>query len=351
MITIALRDMQWRARRLAIGVLATALVFAMTLLLGAVHDSFLDETDRTVALIGADRWVVSEGVAGPFTTNSPMPTNLAERVAATPGVTAVSAVAIFRHVVLGVQPHGYTDVNVIAYEPGSFVRPAPVAGRAPAGPGEAVVDESLGAPVGRTLTIAGHPLLVVGLVHGVTYNGGTPTVLIPLVAGQAIAFDGRPLASALVATGAPKALPAGLVAMTPTEVRDDLRRPLQVATRSLGILSVLLWFVAAGIVGFICYLAGLDRVHDVAVFKAVGVSTWRLAIGLLIMGVTVALVSALVAVVLAVALVPAFPLTISLGLGSCLLLVLVALVIGSLASAAGMLRVVRTDPVLALSRA
>ena len=350
MITITLRDMQWRARRLAVGVLATALVFAMTLLLGALHDSFLEETDRTVALFGADEWVVTAGVAGPFTTNSPMSTDVAHRVATAPGVSDVSAVAIFRHVVTGVQSTGYTDVNVIAYEPGSFVRPTTVSGRAPAGSGEALVDESLGVPLGRTLTLAGHPLRIVGLVRGVTYNGGTPTVLISLRDGQSIAFDGRSLASALVVSGIPAGLPAGLAGMTPTQVRDDLRRPLQVATRSLGILSGLLWFVAAGIVGFICYLAGLDRSRDVAVFKAVGVSTWRLAIGLLLLGVAVALVAALVAILLAVALVPAFPLTISLGLGPCLLLVLVALVIGSLASTAGMFHVVRTDPVVALAR-
>ena len=350
MITVVLRDMQWRAKRLVGGALATALVFAMTLLLGALHNSFLDETDRTVALFGADRWVVAAGVAGPFTTNSPMSTDLESRVRAAPGVRDVSAVAIFRHVVTGTSATGVTDVNVIGYEPGSMVEPPVVSGRSPAVEGEVAADESLGVPIGRVLTLAGRSLRVVGIVGGVTYNGGTPTVLVALKVAQAVAFDGRRLASALIVTGNSTSLPEGLTSMTPLQVRDDLRRPLQVATRSLGLLSVLLWFVAAGIVGFICYLSGLDRAHDVAVLKAIGVGTWPLALGLLAMGVAIALAAAAMAVGLAVALVPTFPMSIELNARSCLTLLALAVVTGSLASIAGMLHVVRTDPIMALSR-
>ena len=51
MLTITLRDLQWRARRFALGVVATALVFTTTLLLVGVHASFTDETASTVAAI------------------------------------------------------------------------------------------------------------------------------------------------------------------------------------------------------------------------------------------------------------------------------------------------------------
>ena len=46
--------MQWRARRIVIGLAATALVLAIAALLGALHDGFLDETDRTIDFFGAD---------------------------------------------------------------------------------------------------------------------------------------------------------------------------------------------------------------------------------------------------------------------------------------------------------
>ena len=156
----------------------------MTLLLGAVHNSFLDETDRTVALFGADQWVVAAGNAGPFTTNSPMSTDLESRVRAVPGVRGVSAVAIFRHVVTRDLSGGVTDVNVIGYEPGSTVELPVVSGTTPAAEDEVAADESLDVPIGRVLMLAGRSLRVVGIVRGVTYNGGTPTVLIPLKVAQ-----------------------------------------------------------------------------------------------------------------------------------------------------------------------
>ena len=90
------------ARRVLLGLAATALVLAMTSLLGALHDGFLRETDRTIDFFGADRWVVASQVAGPFTSNTPVRTSLAGQVERDPGVSDVTPVAIFRHVVRGV---------------------------------------------------------------------------------------------------------------------------------------------------------------------------------------------------------------------------------------------------------
>ena len=148
----------------------------------------------------------------------------AEQVRSQAGVEEVTPVAIFRHVVEGAGPT-YTDVNVIAYAPGGVVVPHTVDGRAPQAIGEAAVDVHLGVDVGETIDLAGRQLEVVGNVRGLTYNGGTPTVLMTLEEGQLIAYDGRDLASAFVVRGVAKTLPDGLTTMTPTAVRDDLRRP------------------------------------------------------------------------------------------------------------------------------
>ncbi len=67
--------------------------------------------------------------------------------------------------------------------------------------------------------------------------------------------------------------------MTSVQVRDDLRRPLSVATSALGLVAALLWVVAAGIVAMMAYLSGLDRYRDFAVFKALGATTRRLLLG------------------------------------------------------------------------
>ena len=100
--------------------------------------------------------------------------------------------------------------------------------------------------------------------------------------------------------------------MTSVQVRDDLRRPLSVATSALGLVAALLWVVAAGIVAMMAYLSGLDRYRDFAVFKALGATTRRLLLGVVLQGAVVGLVASSVAVSLAFALAPFFPVDIDL---------------------------------------
>ncbi len=348
MIRISLRDMQWRARRVVLGLSATALVLAMAALLGALHDSFLRETDRTIDFFGADAWLVASQVAGPFTSNTPVSTALAKRVRDDPGVRGVTPVAIFRHVVRGVQP-GYTDVNVIGYEPRGVVVPRAASGRAPQRAGEAMVDERLGVALGTRLRLAGRSLRVVGTASGLTYNGGTPTVLVTLGDAQAVAFDGRPLASALVITGDLHHRVAGLSEMSPRQVRDDLRRPLSVATSAIGLVAALLWLVAVGIVAMLAYLSGLDRFRDFAVFKAMGATTRRLLLGVALQGAVVGLVASAAAVSLAFALAPVFPVDISLTMVQAMRLLGLALLVGVVASVLSVRGPVGVDPARAFA--
>ena len=347
MTLITLRDMQWRARRIVIGLAATSLVLAIAALLGALHDGFLDETDRTIDFFGADAWVSPSETSGPFTSNSPVEVEAADPLRTQAGVE-VTPVAIFRHVVEGAGTT-YTDVNVIAYEPNGVVEPDLVEGRAPERIGEAAVDIRLGVEVGDTVEIAGRELEVVGMVSGLTYNGGTPTVLITLEEGQLIAYDGRDLASAFVVLGEPGTVPDGLTAMTPTEVRDDLRRPLAIATSAIGLVTGLLWLVAAGIVGMLAFLSGLDRHRDYAVYKAHGVGTGRLLASLLLEGALVSLLAGGLALLIAYALVPLFPVTIGLSSADCIQLLGLALLVGIGASALSVRGVVKVDPALAFA--
>ena len=72
---------------------------------------------------------------------------------------------------------------MIGYQPGGVVVPRPVAGRSPQRMGEAMVDQRLDVPLGTPLRLAGRSLTVVGTVSGLTYNGGTPTVVVTLRRG------------------------------------------------------------------------------------------------------------------------------------------------------------------------
>ena len=60
-LMLGLRELQWSRRRFAVAVLATALVFALGLLMSGVSASFDNEIDRTVDSFGADAWLVARG--------------------------------------------------------------------------------------------------------------------------------------------------------------------------------------------------------------------------------------------------------------------------------------------------
>ncbi|OOK76326.1 macB-like periplasmic core domain protein [Mycobacterium kansasii] len=74
MLFAALRDMQWRKRRLFIAVLSTGLIFGMTLVLTGLANGFRVEAQHTVDSMGVDQFVVKTGAAGPFLGSTRSPT-------------------------------------------------------------------------------------------------------------------------------------------------------------------------------------------------------------------------------------------------------------------------------------
>jgi len=348
MVRIALRDLQWRARRFVLGVLATALVFATTLLLVGVHSSFLDESTRAVDAFAADRWIVPKGVSGPFTNNSPMAAPLAGRVASAAGVRASQPLALFRQVVR--DERGPHDVNVIAYDSGRVFEPPIASGREPERPGEVAVDRRLAASIGDRLQLGDEMLHVVGLTSGLTYFGGTPAMLMPLSEGRRIYFGGEPLSTTFITRGTPEGDVRGLDALTGKSVVEDLRRPLGAATTTIGVLVLILWLVAAGIIGLMVYLAGLDRTVDFAVFKATGARNGPLLAGLVLQALLLALCAAGLAAAAASLVAPSFPIQVNLSAGSYALLVAVAVGVGLAVSAVSVRQATRVDPALAFGR-
>lgn len=349
MLTITLRDLQWRARRFSLGVVATGLVFATTLLLVGVHSSFQQESTRTVNAFGADRWVVPGDVSGPFTANSPVTESVRRDLLQAPGVVWTEPVALFRHVATeGSIEH---VVNVIAFDAGGLmVKPPIVAGRPVAGQGEAVADERAGVDVGQTVRVGGVPLEIVGHTRDLTYFAGTPALLMTIEDGRRIAFNGEPLATAIITLGVPQGPVEGLKVMDAGAVIADLRRPTAGATTTIAVLAVLLSAVAAGILGLMTYLSGLDRMMDFAVFKAIGVRSGRLLVGLVLQVLLLALTAALLAGAAAWLIAPAFPIGVNLSSGTYLGLFAGALGISLLVSLVSVRQATSVDPALAFGR-
>ena len=327
---------------------ATALVFAMTLLLSGASASLTNENRRIVRMFGADAWVVAAGSSGPFTTASVIAADRVDEVATATGVARAEPVILFHSTI---REKSVRDVNVVGVRAGGIVAPHVVRGRARPGPGETLADTRLGLGIDEQVVANGHRLRVVGLVTGVTFNFGVPTLLMPVEDAQALAFAGQPLATAFITDGAPTTLPDGLQMVTEQQAIDDLARVGKSGHQSIDFINVLLWIVAAGIIGSMVYLSALERVRDFAVLKATGASSRALLGGLALQAVVLSFAGAVAAAVLAQPLAASFPFPVEIPGGAYLRLLVVAVVVGTLASVAGLRRAVGVDPALAFTGA
>jgi putative ABC transport system permease protein len=334
----ALRDLQWRWKRFVIAMVGVALVFAMGLIMTGLSESFSLEVERTLDAIDADVWAVSEDASGPFTSFVPVPASAAG--------PAASPVMVLRQTV---SDRGtLADIIVVGVEPGRLGSPRATDGVDLGGSGEAVVDDALeGAGLGDTFSMGGTAFRVVGTVTGQRLYAGLPVVYITLSDAQAIAVGGQPLATAFLFAGAPSSVPAGLRTMSNGDVKTDVLRPLRDAMSSIAFVRLLLWVVAATIIGSVLYLQAMERTRDFAVFKATGSSTVEIGVGLALQAVVLSLAAAVLAAALAVVLAPRFPMHVEIPTNAFLLLPVVTVAVGLLASLVALRRTATVQPALA----
>lgn len=328
------RDLEWRWRRFVVAVLAIALVFAITLLLSGFGESFAVEAKRLTRQVGADGYVLRDGVTGPFTSPRPFPIDVMADVASTRGVRRVTPLIAL------LQP----DVYLLAY-----AEPLAGGGRSPtARDGHVVADDTFRGEIGEPLSIGIKDLTVAELSRGRTVFGGVPIVELSLRDAQAAIFASQPLVTALAVTGMPADLPLGYTFVPRADAEADFLRPIKPIRLTVGILSTMLWFVAAAIVGTLVYISTLERLRDLAVYKATGASTNDLMGVLLAQAVLVSMIASVVAIGLAYASAPLFPRPVYFPARLLLTLPSVGLLVGLLASATGLRRAVRVDPALAM---
>jgi putative ABC transport system permease protein len=341
----ALRDLQWRRRRFIIAVIGTGVVFAMTLILTGLSNGFDIEAANTIDSMDIDAWVIPTGAAGPYLGQAPFAASVVDDVAKTDGVTTAAPV-VFSGTTLR---QGGTDLQVNVYGaptagPGM---PDVKKGRKPAAADEIVVSSAVKKQVGDTVALGAQTERVVGVVGDSTAMAGTANVFLTLEGAQAVVFAGQPLASSIAVRGAPALAPRGYKVIDRQAALDDMLRPMDAAHSAVTFLAALLWLVAALIVGSVIYLSALERVRDFAVFKAVGVASRSVMAGLALQAVIVAVVAAIVGGLLSFVLAPTFPMKVAVPTSALLLLPVVGIFVGLVASLAGLRRAVTVDPALA----
>jgi putative ABC transport system permease protein len=347
---ITARDLQFRLRRFVIAVLVTSIVFGMALVFDGIKRALQAEVPRVVQRFDADRWVVADGASGPFTTSQAVPSSLAAQLREEPGVRAADPVVITRSVVE--EPSGKeVDVNVIGFPPGGLGTSELDDGRQIRRRGEAVITKPLEAAPGDEVRLGGKRLKVVGFDEDARYNFGLPTVFVTLADAQALSFDGRELAMGIPVAGRLDRAPPGFTLRTNAQVEADMRRVIRSGVQTIDFTSLLLWLVAAGIIGSIVYMTALERVRDFAVFKATGVPLRTIGGGLVTQTLILALAAAVLAIAVANLMALGLPFPADIGAGGISQLVAIAVVVGIVASLAGLRRSVAVDPALAFGGA
>jgi putative ABC transport system permease protein len=345
MLFAALRDMQWRKRRFVIAVLSTAIIFAMTLVLTGLANGFRVEAERTVDSLGVDVFLVKAGASGPFVGATPFAPVDLRRIAATPGVVAAAPLVYAGGTVtLGDATRNADLFGAPERGPGM---PAVTEGNPPSTPSEVAVSSTLGRGIGDDIEIASRRLRIVGIVENSTALANLPNIFLTTAGAQQLVYGGEPLAASIGVRGSLDQIPDGYRGIDRAGAIEDLLRPLKVAVNSITIVAVLLWVVAALVVGSVIYLSALERLRDFAVFKAIGVPTRNIAAGLAMQAVVVALLAALVGAGLSMLLGPLFPMQVIVPVQAFIALPAIAVAIGLIASAAGLHRAVSVDPALA----
>jgi putative ABC transport system permease protein len=341
--TTAVRDARWRWKRFLTGGLAAALVLGLTVLLTGFVAQIDNEISRTIDAIGGSGFVVAAGTPGPFTSVSPIPVTIGDELDAS-GTPAGPLIIVLQTIA---RDDGPLDVYVIGYAPGRRGEPAIAAGRLPAVAGEVVVDESAGRPVGSHVDMRGITYSVVGTTKDLTVLAGRPEVFMLLPDAQRAFLGGQPLAMAFAVDQPVSSPPAGTKFIDLAAGKRDLRRPLGKMVESISVFRVLLWLVAAAIVGSVLYLSALERAREMAVHKATGAASRDLVAGLVVQAVCLALASGVGAILLALVLAPIFPVGIRFSTGLLISAPVVAVVVGIVGSVAGLRRVLHVDPALA----
>lgn len=332
MIHAALRDLQWRSRRIGIVIAATALVFAMSLVMSGLSDSFGAETGRMLDALGGESYLAPTGEVGPFTSATIINTDKAPDAA--PMLFWSAALPVGDDV---------KQISLIGLPVGWEVPLS--SGRATEASGEVVVDSSLGMKTGETLKVGDGRYRIVGTMSGRTLFGGQPAVILTIGDAQQRLAKGAPITRAFIEKTTPSTPPpAGLVRFTRAEAAADLLRPVGSARQSISFIKVLLWLVAICIVGSAIYLSALERARDFAVFKATGVKTWKIGAGLAVQAAILAAASSLLAIGLAYLLAPRFPMPLTIPTSAVIQLPFLAIGIGLLASLAGLRRTIAADP-------
>lgn len=304
-VPLGRRLMTARRTRLGAGVVAIGLALMMILLLDGLWAGVQERATAYEDNLGAQLVVVAPGTESLFSDRSTLPGEVADAVAAVPGVTGTTR-ARTMYTILELHG-GKAAAAVVAFTPGGAGGPWDLAAGRPPADGEVAVDRLLAEEhdlgLGDSLPVMGRNLRVVGLTDD------TAMFMTPLIFTTESTLTGILGATGttgvvLVSTENPDAVAErlrsqGLTVRTPAELAGAAR---ELTTRIFGgpIRLMVAVAFAAGvlIVALVSYTVVAEQRRELGVLKAIGASTVRLRLVTLTMTLGFSLIGGLVAAAL-----------------------------------------------------
>ena len=346
MLTITLADLRYRYRQFLIAVVGAGVVMGMAVLLSGLAHGFSTEIDKTVGAVGADRWLLSEKANGRLTAVATFDAAMVDQVAAAPGVTDAQGLVFLPNEAVHAGSKLVT-VNVMGVVPGRLGSPVAVHGHGLTGPAQVVVDNRTHIALGSTMQIGSTRFDVVGTVRDRTLGAGLPVVYVPLPDAQQTLFGGQQIVTAVATKGVPQTVPPTLRSLTPVQLRNETLKTLSAGVKSIENCRILMWAVAAIIVAALIYVSALQRVRDFAVLKALGSSSAALFASLCMQAVLITLLAALFGLIMSTVATGIFPQQVDVPGSAYVLLPIVAVGVGVIASLVALRRATGADPVAA----
>ncbi len=187
-MNLAIRDIRYHRGRFVLTSIGLGLLLGVVISMGGIYRGLIADALAILNANKADIWVVQQGTNGPFAESSRIPEEIRYRIAAVPGVAAVSPLAFqtiqiersgkpFRFFLVGYDLNGFGGP------------PAIIAGRNIGRKHyEMVVAKSMKVDVGEKLRLGHNEYTIVGISENIVSSGGDPAAYVTLADAQEIQF-------------------------------------------------------------------------------------------------------------------------------------------------------------------
>ena len=358
-VPLARRQLLARKGRTLAGLLGIALALLLVLALNAILAGAEERLTGYIDRSGADVVVAQEGVRTMHMTESALPEQTANAVAAVPGVARTTPIVY----VPTMLERGERRALVYLIGENRSAPTLPLTSGRRAAAGEIVVDEALagmiGARRGDTVSALGRRFRVVGEIAGTTSLASSIALAERADLAHALRSEGtvnyifvrarEGVAADELAARIERTVP-GVTASTRAEFSRSERRLVGDMSTDIVRSMIFVGFViGVAVAGLVAYNSTLSQLRDYAVLRALGLRTRRALIvvfaqvgALVVLGFALAL--ALVGVLAWVLPALSPTLAVSIQRGDVMLAFAVAAAVSAVAAAFPVLRVARVDP-------